>query len=96
MMSGLGGADMARNASGLGSSGAENFQDLPADKDILLQIRPFNMRRLHKIRDLDPSHIDKLITIKGIVIRNSDVIPEMKEACFRCDKCHNVELVFVI
>lgn len=45
------------------------------------------MRTHHRIRDLDPSHIDKLISIKGIVIRNSDIIPEMKEAAFRCFKC---------
>ena len=46
---------------------------------------------MHQIRDLDPTHIDKLITIKGIVIRNSDVIPEMKSAAFRCHKCFNIE-----
>ena len=45
------------------------------------------MRVHHRIRDLDPSHIDKLISIKGIVIRNSDIIPEMKEAVFKCFKC---------
>lgn len=45
------------------------------------------MRNLYRIRDLDPSNIDKLVTIKGIVIRNSDIIPEMKEACFKCFKC---------
>lgn len=38
---------------------------------------------------MDPSHVEKLITIKGIVIRCNNVIPEMKEACFRCYKCYN-------
>jgi len=55
--------------------------------NILIQVRPFNMRKNFQVRDLDPTHIDKLITIKGIVIRNSDVIPEMKQAVFRCFKC---------
>lgn len=50
-------------------------------------MRPFNLRTHHRIRDLDPSHIDKLISIKGIVIRNSDIIPEMKEAAFKCHRC---------
>ena len=58
------------------------------EKDVLIQIRLSNMRRVYKIRELDPTHIDKLITIKGIVIRNSDIVPEMKEACFKCHKCH--------
>jgi DNA replication licensing factor MCM4 len=53
--------------------------------DPIIQVRPFNMRVHHRIRDLDPSHIDKLVSIKGIVIRNSDIIPEMKEAYFRCE-----------
>jgi DNA replication licensing factor MCM4 len=58
-------------------------------------VRPFNLRSHHRIRDLDPSHIDKLISIKGIVIRNSDIIPEMKEAAFRCNKCnlHKTEFI---
>ena len=56
--------------------------------NILIQVRPFNLRKTYQIRELDPTHIDKLITIKGIVIRNSDVIPEMKQASFKCYRCH--------
>lgn len=56
---------------------------------ILIQVRPFNLRKVYQVRDLDPSHIDKLITIKGIVIRNSDVIPEMKTAVFKCYRCQS-------
>ncbi len=40
-------------------------------------------------------HIDKLITLKGIVIRASDTVPEMKEACFRCSKCHKEEYKYI-
>jgi len=80
----------------MGSSGIEPYQELPGDRDVLLQIRPYNMRRVLKIRDMDPSHIDKLISLKGIVIRNSDIIPEMKEACFKCEKCQNLEQVYVV
>lgn len=53
------------------------------------------MRTHHKLRDLDPSHIDKLVSVKGIVIRNSDIIPEMKEAAFKCFKCHNIHNEFI-
>ena len=53
----------------------------------VIQVRPFNLRKVYQVRDLDPTHIDKLITIKGIVIRNSDVIPEMKSASFKCYRC---------
>lgn len=61
----------------------------------IIQVRPFNMRTHNLIRDLDPSHIDKLISIKGIVIRNSDVIPEMKEAAFKCYKCGYLKTEFI-
>ena len=30
------------------------------------------MMKVYQIRELDPAHIDKLITLKGIVIRTSD------------------------
>jgi DNA replication licensing factor MCM4 len=45
------------------------------------------MKKVYQIRELDPSHIDKLISLKGIIIRTSDTVPEMKEACFKCIKC---------
>lgn len=58
-------------------------------------MRPFNLRRQYKIRELDPTHVEKLITIKGIVIRCSDVIPELKEGYFRCYRCSNPVTVMV-
>jgi len=66
-----------------------------SENEPIIQVRPFNLRTHSRIRDLDPSHIDKLISIKGIVIRNSDIIPEMKEAAFKCFKCHNTHNEFI-
>ena len=56
------------------------------NSDQIIQVRPYNLKKSFRIRELDPSHIDKLIQLKGIVIRTSDVKPEMKEACFRCTR----------
>lgn len=53
------------------------------------------MKKIYQIRELDPTHIDKLITLKGIVIRTSDTVPEMKEACFKCIKCQKEEYKFI-
>lgn len=39
--------------------------------------------------------IDQLITIGGMVIRNSNLIPEMGVAFFRCYVCHNTAEVHV-
>jgi DNA replication licensing factor MCM4 len=42
------------------------------------------------MRDLDPIHIDQLLCIKGMVIRCSPVIPDLKQAYFRCYLCSAV------
>lgn len=36
------------------------------------------------MRDLDPAHIETLVALRGIVIRCSSVIPDMRAAVFRC------------
>jgi len=64
----------------------DNQEEPPNDP--IIQVRPYNLRVTNRMRDLDPSHIDKLVSVKGIIIRNSDIIPEMKEAAFKCFKCN--------
>jgi DNA replication licensing factor MCM4 len=74
------------------SYGPEGNRDEGEDhEDVLLQVRPFNMRKIYRIRELDPNQIDQLVALRGIVIRCSDVIPEMKEAAFTCFKCGREE-----
>jgi DNA replication licensing factor MCM4 len=71
------------------------MQEMMEQNEAIIQVRPYNLSRIYQIRELDPSHIDKLITIKGIIIRASDAIPEMKEACYRCIYCKKEEYRFV-
>lgn len=59
--------------------------------DHIIQVRPHNLRRVYRIRELGPAHIEKLVSLRGIVIRNGDIIPEMKEAHFTCTKCFREE-----
>jgi DNA replication licensing factor MCM4 len=54
-----------------------------------LRARIWNLRHLKKMRELDPQDIDTLVNIKGMVIRASEVIPEMKRGYFRCTNCGN-------
>ena len=45
------------------------------------------------MRSLNPEDIDQLITICGMVIRSSSLIPEMREGFFRCNVCdHEVSV----
>ncbi|ORX45319.1 MCM-domain-containing protein [Hesseltinella vesiculosa] len=59
------------------------------------KIRPFNLKETVNMRDLDPQNVDQLISIKGIMIRNSPIIPDMKEAFFRCLSCEHTMTVHV-
>lgn len=52
-----------------------------------IQVRPFNVAKTKNMRMLNPEDIDQLITISGMVIRTSNVMPEMREAFFRCIVC---------
>ncbi|XP_013187745.2 DNA replication licensing factor MCM4 [Amyelois transitella] len=51
-----------------------------------IQVRPFNAPKRH-MRDLNPEDIDQLVTITGMVIRTSAIVPEMREAFFKCAVC---------
>lgn len=55
----------------------------------VIQVRPLHVRGTKLLRQLDPEDIDKLISVKGIVIRASDIIPEMKEGHFKCGGCNH-------
>ncbi|XP_076061551.1 disc proliferation abnormal [Oratosquilla oratoria] len=52
-----------------------------------IQVRPFNAYKTKNMRGLNPEDIDQLITISGMVIRTSNIIPEMREAFFKCNVC---------
>jgi DNA replication licensing factor MCM4 len=49
--------------------------------------RPFNCEKSINMRDLNPADIDKIVCIKGLVIRVSPIIPDMSKAFFRCNVC---------
>jgi len=51
-------------------------------------IRPYNLNAVRKgMRELNPNDIDKLVSVKGLVLRASAIIPDMKVAFFKCNAC---------
>lgn len=52
-----------------------------------IQVRTFNLDKVKRMRDLDPSDIDQLVALHGMIIRSSNVIPDLKAAFFRCAIC---------
>ncbi|CAH9134608.1 unnamed protein product [Cuscuta epithymum] len=53
----------------------------------LVQARIFNLKASISMRNLNPTDIEKLVSIKGMIIRCSSIIPEIREAIFRCLVC---------
>lgn len=72
---------------------AELFSSNPDSKpNSYIQVIIINLIKQSRIRDLGPDDIDKLISITGLTIRTSEIIPELKEAFFKCCVCDNREL----
>lgn len=67
---------------------SELFPEADVSRDPI-QVRPFNTGRVVNMRELDPSDLDKLITIKGLIIRVSNIVPDMRVAFFVCSVCGN-------
>lgn len=58
-----------------------------------VQVRPYNLRKVSNIRCLDPVDMDSLLSIKGMIVRVSPVIPDLKVAHFSCTICgHDVQV----
>ncbi|XP_038070017.1 DNA replication licensing factor mcm4-A-like [Patiria miniata] len=63
----------------------ERYPDTTLEHQI--QVRTYNTEKTKNMRSLNPEDIDQLVTISGMVIRTSQLMPEMREAFFRCHVC---------
>ncbi|KAF5745427.1 DNA replication licensing factor MCM4-like [Tripterygium wilfordii] len=52
-----------------------------------VQVRIYNLKSSTSMRNLNPSDIEKMVSLKGMIIRCSSIIPEIREAIFRCLVC---------
>ncbi|KAE8231560.1 hypothetical protein CF326_g3420 [Tilletia indica] len=75
-----------------GMSNDTGAGDIDAMEAKLYKVRPFGGEAVN-MRDLNPSDIDKLVTVRGLVIRCTPVVPDMKQAFFRCLVCNHTVLV---
>lgn len=71
-------------------------QERHAKKDrLMLGITGLSDEDIVNMRSLSPKEINRLICFRGIVIRCSEIFPEMKSATFRCTNCRNEVQVFL-
>ena len=59
-----------------------DVNDLPQ-----IQVRPFNLKEVANLRCLDPIAMDTLVALKGMIVRCSPIIPDLKVAHFQCCVC---------
>lgn len=64
---------------------AESSEDY--DTPVHALVRPYNIGKSVNMRDLNPSDIDQLVTIKGLLIRVTPIIPDLQTAFFCCSNC---------
>lgn len=85
--------DLLRAPSEREDLGNPTRQDMIETEQAMYSTRPYNVGESKNLRDLNPKDIDKLISIKGLVIRSTPVIPDMREAFFRCNVCNHATIV---
>ncbi|KAJ3527176.1 hypothetical protein NMY22_g9884 [Coprinellus aureogranulatus] len=75
-----------------GMEGADGEEEIADIISKVYKVRPFGLPSVN-MRNLNPTDTDKLVCIKGLVIRATPVIPDMKVAFFRCLTCqHTVQV----
>mmetsp|Transcript_23039 Transcript_23039/g.55051 ORF Transcript_23039/g.55051 Transcript_23039/m.55051 type:complete len:807 (-) Transcript_23039:257-2677(-) len=75
---------------------SESFQREDEEIAHNMQVRTFNLQESSVMRNLNPSDMDKLVSIKGMIIRTSAVIPDISRAFFECNSCKGSEDVDVL
>jgi DNA replication licensing factor MCM4 len=60
-----------------------------------VQVRPYNLKTVSNLRELDPVSMDSLVSCKGMIVRSSPIIPDLKVAHFSCTICGNAETVTI-
>ncbi|KAJ1027425.1 hypothetical protein NDA18_003431 [Ustilago nuda] len=71
-----------------GMGGDMGLAEIELMETKLYKVRPYGADAIN-MRDLNPADIDKLVTVRGLVIRATPIIPEMKQAFFRCLVCNH-------
>ncbi|KIJ37049.1 hypothetical protein M422DRAFT_178459 [Sphaerobolus stellatus SS14] len=85
-------AEEDRDAGIEGMGGEQGQEEIEEIVGRVYKVRPYGENSVN-MRDLNPSDTDKLVTIMGLVIRATPIIPDMKTAFFRCLTCsHTVQV----
>jgi DNA replication licensing factor MCM4 len=59
----------------------------------MMEIKHLDEEEQVCMKDLRPIMIGRLVFLRGIVIRSSDIYPEMKSAYFTCVVCSHYKII---
>lgn len=76
-----------------GNDGNDDLASLTGDDE--WQVRPWNLAEVWPLRALGPANVEELVSVRGMVIRVSAVLPELRAGLFRCSVCRHEEEVTV-
>jgi len=66
------------------------------EEEVQIQVRTYNLLQTKNMRDLNPTDIDAMVSIRGMVTRVSGILPDLKTAFFKCLICgHSPEVAHV-
>ncbi|KAL9653278.1 hypothetical protein ABK040_010985 [Willaertia magna] len=71
----------------------EEFIRIYGETEITFSVSIINLENVKAMRDLNPTDIDKLVCIQGMVTRLSEIIPDMRGAFFKCSSCSSTKYV---
>ncbi|KAF2147099.1 uncharacterized protein K452DRAFT_282086 [Aplosporella prunicola CBS 121167] len=75
---------------GAAAGAAADIPDLLREVESkIYRVRPFGLDKTVNLRELNPGDMDKLVSIRGMVLRTTSVIPDMRDAFFRCSVCNH-------
>lgn len=72
---------------------SEVVSELAPEFSCAVRIRFLNIGRQLFIRNIDPRDIDRIVAVRGMVTRVSNVIPEIHKAFYTCTRCGKEVLV---
>ncbi|EPY32245.1 minichromosome maintenance protein 4 (cell division control protein 54) [Angomonas deanei] len=69
----------------------QNVFGFSVPEDLIITVAPRSLPSTITLKELSPQHVESLQSIKGMVIRVSKIIPEIRVACFQCWHCQYIE-----
>ncbi|KAK4529942.1 hypothetical protein CCYA_CCYA03G0799 [Cyanidiococcus yangmingshanensis] len=58
-----------------------------------IQVRVYDLGVTNSLRQLEPSHLDSLVAVRGMIVRTSGLIPDLADAFYRCMNCLHTAVV---